>query len=102
MKAITHKQPVIQIYTVDGRPKGFRLAKKVLSQIADQWGMSAEDVCGMKRTRHYVACRVEIARILRDKLNLSLLEIAHVMNRDHTSILHLLRKQSGSESGSGF
>lgn len=101
MKAITHKQPTIQVLTLDGRPKGYRLARKVVAQIAEKWGISAEEVCGPKRFRHYVACRAEIAHVLRDKLNLSLLEIAHVMNRDHTTILHHLGRL-GSRSGSGL
>lgn len=99
MKAITHERRAVQVFTVDGKLKGYRMARKILEEIAWNWGLTPEEVCGSKRKSLYVSCRREIATTLRNNLHLSLPDIGHVMNRHHTAVLHLLGLR-GKRSGS--
>jgi len=54
--------------------------------------MTFIDVAGQARSKKYIACRHEIYYRLRSELGLSLMQVARMLNRDHTTILHGFRK----------
>lgn len=51
-----------------------------------------DDVLSRKRSKRLVGARSEIAKILRQNLGLSYPEIGAILHRDHTSIIHLVKK----------
>ena len=62
---------------------------QVIQRVVDEMGVSRNDLFSQRRNRDFVAARAHLAFLLREK-NLSYPEIGHIMNRDHTSIMHLL------------
>lgn len=91
LESALNRQSPIQLQLVVSKAKGYKLANEVVAQIASEWGLTYEDVVGHCRRRTYVSCRREVAYILRYSYNLSYPEVATIMNRDHTAIMHLLR-----------
>jgi len=56
-----------------------------------KYEMEYEDLLGKVKIQRYVDARAELSRILRRR-GLSYPQIGKVINRDHTSIIHLVRK----------
>lgn len=71
--------------------KGMRYIRSVVEGIADEYGLTVQQVCGRKRSNLYIECRMEIAVKLRGR-GYSYPEIAEALDRDHTSIIHLIRR----------
>lgn len=69
--------------------KGMRLIRCIVEEVADEYGLTVQQVCGRKRGKSYVDCRMEIAVKLRGR-GYSYPEIAEALDRDHTSIMHLI------------
>ena len=63
----------------------------VMKRICELRGISVAKVKSQDRHRNIVMVRAEIVRYLR-KLRYSMPKIGQAMNRDHTSVLHILRK----------
>lgn len=63
----------------------------LIMQIAEKHDVTIDQILSHRRDRKYVTPRIEIAKALR-KQGLSLPAIGKIMNRDHTSIIHYLRK----------
>lgn len=72
--------------------------KRILREIAAEHGLPVSVMTGNRRIRSHVACRYEaIGRVWeecrdRDGNRLSLPRIGTIFAKDHTSILHALRK----------
>lgn len=71
-----------------GRPS----ARIVIAKALVKHKMTFIDVAGQARSKKYIACRHEIYYRLRSELGLSLMQVARMLNRDHTTILHGFRK----------
>lgn len=67
---------------------GIRLAESILKDIADAWGYRPQEITAPNRKRSLVSCRRAIVLELR-KQGLSWSEIGAVMNRHHTTCMHL-------------
>lgn len=72
------------------RPAWRILAK----QICDEHGADFDEVCGDRRFQHLVLIRQEIFYRIRVELGMSYPEIGKRFNRDHTTILHGVRRHA--------
>jgi hypothetical protein len=72
------------------RPAWRILAK----QICDEHGADFDEVCGDRRYQHLVLIRQEIFYRIRVELGMSYPEIGKRFNRDHTTILHGVRRHA--------
>jgi IS30 family transposase len=83
----TGEWPTIQI------PKG-RLAeaKHILNEVIARHGLSLDDVRGRIRIKPYVLCRREAAWLIARDIDLSLSDIARLLNKDHTTIIRAIRR----------
>jgi hypothetical protein len=70
-------------------------AQKIIADVAHQHGLTYADIISNSRRRHFVKARTEAIWAIKDwKPSLSLLQIGRLMGgRDHTTILHALRKR---------
>jgi chromosomal replication initiation ATPase DnaA len=59
------------------------------------FGLTRMDMLGAGRSALHVGARTYASVRLRTELGLSLILIGRLLNRDHTSILNLLRKAEG-------
>lgn len=64
-----------------------------LREIAHKRGLKFEEVLGKVRTEALVACRAVMAHFLRSR-GMSLPRIGQMLNRDHTSIMHLINTRN--------
>lgn len=68
-------------------------ARHIIMEVAIAHGVSYEDILGRSRARHLVAARHEaIYEVRKRRPHLSLPQIGRIFKRDHTSILHALRR----------
>ena len=81
-----HDDAVIAPETED-----LRAPERVLRDVARELGVAVGDVVGPRRSRRFVQIRGAVMRELR-AAGLSLPEIGTVLHRDHTTVLHHLRK----------
>lgn len=72
------------------RPAWRLLAK----EICEQHGADFDEVCGDRRYQHLVLIRQEIFYRIRVDLGMSYPEIGKRFNRDHTTILHGVRRHA--------
>lgn len=73
---------------------------KIINEVAAKHKVSAGEIKGPRRNRYIVAARFEaILRIHRELPHMSLPQIGRVFNRDHTSILHAIRKYGAQAEG---
>ena len=66
---------------------------KDIEHLAEGYGYTVADILGPKRHRHLVSVRRLCALMLRDK-GYSTTEIGRIMNRDHSTIVHALNKDT--------
>jgi len=66
-------------------------AYDLADRISLKHGITVEELRGRRRFKHIVAARVEFCKSLRAK-NWSYPAIALFLNRDHTSIMYLLKR----------
>ena len=69
----------------------YKEARKLAIIIARQYNLELEDIQGPRRTGLHVQARRDIIKALR-KRGLSLSVIGWTIGRDHTTVLHHLRK----------
>lgn len=68
-------------------------ARHIIMEVAIAHGVSYEDILGRSRARHLVAARHEaIYEVRKRRPHLSLPQIGRIFKRDHTTILHALRR----------
>ena len=66
---------------------------KIIKEVAEKHKVSAGEIKGPRRNRYILAARFEaILRIHRELPHLSLPQIGRIFNRDHTTILYVIRK----------
>lgn len=71
----------------------FRQARKIIDEVADEYGLHIADILGESRTKTRVKARCCTAHRIRTETELSLPEIGEVLGeRDHTAVLNLLRR----------
>lgn len=66
---------------------------KDIQHLAEGYGYTVADILGPKRRRHLVSVRRLCILMLREK-GYSTTEIGRVMNRDHSTIVHALNKDT--------
>jgi len=66
--------------------------QNLLSVISFVSGQSEEEILGTNRARNLVLCRHVYYHIAREKMGLKLCQIGKFFDRDHTTIIHGLRK----------
>lgn len=61
---------------------------RILHAVANKHGVEKADIMGKSRRRAIVEARFEVFYRLRIDLSFSYLKIAHLMKKDHTTVLH--------------
>ena len=72
-----------------------RYAKKALERCLPLLGVTLEGLQADNRTRNISAMRSTLQHILRKNTGLSLEDIGAIFKRDHTSVIHNVRKVDG-------
>lgn len=74
-------------------PPSLRCAsgRQILERVARLHDVSIEDITGPSRERHICRARWEAMRAMRDR-KLSTIRIGQLLNRDHSTVLHGLRR----------
>ena len=65
---------------------------RIILGVAREFGVSTADLLGACRRREFIRPRFAAIQLIRETTGKSLPEIGAVFHRDHTSILHALRK----------
>jgi chromosomal replication initiator protein len=74
------------------RSTGRKRAKAIIDEVALYWDVSSEDLLGPCRARDFTTPRFEAMHRMREELGFSYPHIGRVFNRDHTSVLHGIRR----------
>ncbi len=74
------------------------MAIKEAKRICDCFGITIEDVCEANRSRTIMPVRYIISHDLKEKFNLSLSMIGHILNRNHASILNHIKQYNNLTS----
>lgn len=72
--------------------KQFEKAREIILEVAINRKVTEAQILGRRRDRHIVVARHEACYRIRSELRLSLPDIGKIMGRDHTTILHGVRK----------
>lgn len=88
------KLPIRRMYETKKRlPNYMPLATRVLKSIADEFGMTVEELTGAKRTKQKCIARFVVVGILTEMTQMSLPAMGRRLGgRDHTTILHAQRQ----------
>lgn len=70
------------------------LAADILKRLAEEYFVTVADIVGERRFKRLIEPRFRAYWQMRKELGMSLEAIGHVMNRDHSSILHGLSQMS--------
>ncbi len=77
-------------------------ARQIIQQVAAAHGFTTEDVVGGGLKKKLVQARFDAIKAVADgRPDLSLPQIGHIFNRDHTSIIHALKKRGGRKNREG-
>ncbi|PRD42097.1 hypothetical protein C5748_18250 [Phyllobacterium phragmitis] len=72
----------------------------IIARVAHQHGFTYDDIIGLSRSRKLINVRFEaIAAVRAARPNMTLPEIGKRFNRDHTTILHALKKMGVKQTG---
>ena len=71
---------------------------QLIVAVAEDWGVRAEAVRGRRRTERLSGARAVVWSILRSVYGWSYDEIGHEFDRDHSTILHAVRKVLGDQA----
>lgn len=66
--------------------------RRIVAEVAAAHGMKPKDILGARRSRPFVTARHAVICALADNTGLSLAGIGRLINKDHTTVLHALRK----------
>ena len=81
------------ILAIGTKPSRKMTAKEILHRVASRHNLSVDTLLGPRRQKHIVAARHEAIFLIAEETQLSLPQIGMVCGkRDHTTILHALRK----------
>lgn len=88
LRQIDDLRQTIQLLLASDSDAGLTdVAQKMARDMGHPW----DQIAGPRRTRVLVDARTRIAQALRDQ-GASLTQIGRILNRDHTSILNLIRR----------
>lgn len=76
-----------------------KLSDRILREVCERHKIDLHDVLSNRRTKNLVTARFEIAFRLKSETLFSLPQIGKIMNRDHTSILHAIRRYEAHRDG---
>lgn len=87
-------ESVAEMLQLDIDSKRKRLKpEKIISVVSEVFNIYPKDIKGKRRTSHIALARQTVMYILREELELSLEQIARIVNRkDHTTVLHACSK----------
>lgn len=71
-----------------------RIADNIILQVCEEFGLSRSELLGQSRKESLVPARHEACWRIAKATSLSLPHIGSIFNRDHTSILHAIRKRN--------
>lgn len=77
------------LYVINIKPK--RKKEDIILSICSKYEVEFSELVEHKRTRHLVFIRHLIMYVLREKTDLTLLQIGQILDRDHTSVIHAIR-----------
>lgn len=66
--------------------------RRIIAEVAAAHGMKPKDILGRRRSKPFVTARHAVICALADNTGLSLAGIGRLINKDHTTVLHALRK----------
>ncbi len=68
-------------------------ARDIVELVADKHGVTVDDIFGKRKFQHLVEARVEaISQVRRARPDWTLRRLAMFFERDHTTVIHALRK----------
>lgn len=70
-------------------------AHEILREEAFKYTVAIGDIVGPTRVRHVVVARWAVAERLLEELEMTLESIGRVLNRDHSSVVYMLRRARG-------
>lgn len=83
----------ISAYAIPGVEKGLpHKAEVIIKSVCDYFQITRENIKGRNRKRDVVTARHIAMYLLRNKTDLTLLNIGKKLYRDHTSVIHAMRK----------
>lgn len=71
-----------------------RIAEKLIGQVCEEFEVSRAELLGQSRNKDIVPARHEACWRIAKATSLSLPHLGSIFNRDHTSILHAIRKRN--------
>lgn len=75
---------------VEARP---RLVHDIISAVAEEYGVTVAEIKGLRREKYIVPARQEaMARVYRERPDLSLTVLGRLFHRDHTTVLSAIKK----------
>ncbi len=77
--------------------KGMRLLRSIVEEVGEEYGLTVQQICGRRYGKIYVDCRTEIAIKLREN-GYTYPEIAEALDRDTSSIQHLVKRRKRAET----
>lgn len=66
-------------------------ATQFIKDVCDFYGLSKSEVVGKRRLRHIVKARYIAIYLIRKRTDLTLTAIAHLFNRDHTTVIYAIQ-----------
>ncbi len=104
VEVILPKMAIRRAYETKKRlPNYMPLATRVLKTVADEFGITVDDLTGPTRTDRYCVARFVAVGILIETTQMSLPAIGRRLGgRDHTTILHARRKANALFSTEAF
>jgi chromosomal replication initiation ATPase DnaA len=88
---MTRVRDIIDVWSVQ-TPRDLRMA--VIAEVADRHGVPVEEVMGGRREKIIARARQDSMAAIKARFpNDTLPMIGRLFNRDHTTVLHALRKQ---------
>lgn len=82
-----------RVFTVLDPDKLAREPKRIIARVAAEHGFTIGDILGPRRSKPLIRARhLAMAEVSERRRDLSLLTLGRIFNRDHTTILHALRR----------
>ena len=69
-------------------------AKSIIEEVADKYELTPDDLKGRSRNKEVLIARREAAVRIHRETNLSTTQVGRIFNRDHTTIIYYLKKES--------
>jgi Bacterial dnaA protein helix-turn-helix len=74
--------------------KGRRPAVDIIQEVGDQYGYSVEEIISQRRHHDILPVRAEaIWRVYSERVDMTTPQIGKVFNRDHSTIIHTVKKR---------